>query len=94
MAIRGTWAIKVAEISMAIVKFKGNDVLTAGHLPSVGNLAPDFQLVAADLATKSLNGFVGKKKIITIHPSYDTGVCQKAAHAFNQKWRQEMMRSS
>jgi thiol peroxidase len=56
-----------------------------GHLPAIGSRAPDFQLVAADLSTKTLSDFAGKKKILTINPSYDTGVCQKAAHNFNEK---------
>jgi thiol peroxidase len=70
---------------MATTKFKGTDVHTTGNLPAKGSIAPDFQLVALDLATKSLGDFAGKKKIITINPSYDTGVCQKAAHNFNRK---------
>jgi thioredoxin-dependent peroxiredoxin len=70
---------------MATTKFKGTDVHTAGNLPAKGSTAPDFQLVATDLSTKTLGDFAGKKKIITINPSYDTGVCQKAAHNFNQK---------
>jgi len=70
---------------MATTKFKGTDVHTTGNLPAKGSIAPDFQLVAADLASKSLGDFAGKKKIITINPSYDTGVCQKTAHNFNQK---------
>lgn len=70
---------------MAITKFKGNDVHTVGNLPPVGSSAPDFRLVATDLSTKSLSDFTGKKKVLTINPSYDTGVCQKAAHNFNQK---------
>src|SRR5512142_2385426 len=70
---------------MATIKFKGNDAHTVGALPHVGTTAPDFRLVATDLSTKSLGDFTGKKKILTINPSYDTGVCQKAAHNFNQK---------
>lgn len=70
---------------MATTKFKGTDVHTVGNLPAVGSQAPDFQLVALDLSTKSLSDFAGKKKILTINPSYDTGVCQKAAHTFNEK---------
>jgi len=70
---------------MAKTKFKGSDVDTFGELPKVGSKAPDFQLVAADLSSKSLSDFSGKKKILTINPSYDTGVCQKTAHAFNEK---------
>jgi thiol peroxidase len=70
---------------MATTKFKGNDVHTVGELPKVGSKAPDFQLVAGDLSTKSLADFAGKKKILSINPSFDTGVCQKTAHAFNEK---------
>ena len=70
---------------MAKTKFKGSEVDTVSELPKVGSRAPDFQLVAADLSTKSLSDFAGKKKLLTINPSYDTGVCQKTAHAFNEK---------
>ncbi len=70
---------------MATTKFKGSDVHTVGNLPAVGSQAPDFQLVAADLSTKSLSDFAGKKKVLTINPSFDTGVCKKAAHHFNDK---------
>jgi len=70
---------------MAITKFKGNDVHTVGDLPKVGSKAPDFKLVAADLSTKSLGDYAGKKKILSINPSFDTGVCQKTAHTFNEK---------
>ncbi len=69
---------------MAITKFKGNDVHTVGDLPKVGSKAPDFKLVAADLSTKSLGDYAGKKKILSINPSFDTGVCQKTAHTFNE----------
>lgn len=70
---------------MAQVTFKGSAVTTSGNLPAVGTKAPDFRLVAADLSEKSLESFAGKKKILTINPSYDTGVCQKAARTFNQR---------
>jgi thiol peroxidase len=70
---------------MATTKFKGSEMQTVGELPKEGSQAPDFELVASDLSTKSLADFAGKKKILTINPSYDTGVCQKAAHAFNEK---------
>jgi thioredoxin-dependent peroxiredoxin len=70
---------------MATTKFKGNEVNTNGDLPKAGQKAPDFKLVAADLSEKSLSDFAGKKKVLTINPSYDTGVCQKTARAFNTK---------
>ena len=70
---------------MAKTAFKGTSVNTVGELPKVGSKAPDFELVAADLSTKTLASFTGKKKVLTINPSYDTGVCQAAARAFNQR---------
>ncbi|MCA9532716.1 MAG: thiol peroxidase [Myxococcales bacterium] len=70
---------------MANITFKGNSISTNGELPAVGSNAPDFTLVAADLSEKTLADFAGKTKILTINPSYDTGVCQATARAFNQK---------
>jgi thiol peroxidase len=68
---------------MATTKFKGNDVHTNGNLPAVGSKAPDFKLVGKDLSEKSLADFAGKKLVLTINPSYDTGVCQATARKFN-----------
>jgi thioredoxin-dependent peroxiredoxin len=70
---------------MAKTAFKGTQVTTVGELPKLGAKAPEFELVAADLSAKTLASFAGKKKVLTINPSYDTGVCQAAARAFNQR---------
>jgi thiol peroxidase len=70
---------------MAITAFKGTPVHTNGSLPRVGSAAPDFLLIGVDLTEKTLASFAGKKKILTINPSYDTPVCQAAARAFNQR---------
>jgi thiol peroxidase len=70
---------------MAKTAFKGSPVNTVGELPKPGAKAPDFELVGADLTTKTLASFAGKKKVLTINPSYDTGVCQAAARAFNKQ---------
>jgi thiol peroxidase len=70
---------------MANITFKGNPVSTNGELPKVGSKAPDFTMVAADLSEKSLADFAGKTKILTINPSYDTGVCQATVRAFNKQ---------
>jgi thiol peroxidase len=69
---------------MARVTFKGNPVNTNGALPAVGSQAPDFKLVASDLSEKSPKDFAGKKKVLTINPSFDTGVCQATARKFNE----------
>ncbi len=70
---------------MAATALKGNPVHTNGELPAVGTQAPAFTLVAGDLSEKSLGDFAGKKVVLTINPSYDTGVCQATARKFNQE---------
>jgi len=69
---------------MATTKFKGNDVHTNAELPAVGSKAPNFSLVAKDLSTKTLADFAGKKVVLSVNPSYDTGVCQATARSFNK----------
>lgn len=70
---------------MAITALKGTPVHTNRDLPAKGSTVPDFLLVASDLSEKTLADFAGKKKILTINPSYDTPVCQTAARTFNQR---------
>ncbi len=70
---------------MAEITFKGSPIHTNGELPAVGSSAPALTLVGADLKERTLADFAGKKKILTINPSYDTGVCQATARAFNTK---------
>jgi thiol peroxidase len=68
---------------MAVVTLGGNPVHTSGDLPAVGSVAPDFVLTRADLTDASLGDFSGKKKILNIVPSLDTGVCATSARTFN-----------
>lgn len=70
---------------MAQITFKGTTINTSGSLPAKGTQAPGFALVAADLSEKTLQDFSGKKKVLSINPSYDTGVCQSTARSFNQR---------
>jgi thiol peroxidase len=69
---------------MANITFQGNAVHTAGTLPQTGNELQNFNLVASDLSEKTLADFSGKKIILSIFPSIDTGVCQAAARKFNE----------
>lgn len=70
---------------MAATKFKGDEVHTNGTPPPEGSSAPAATLVGVDLQEKTLKDFSGKKKVLTINPSYDTAVCQAAARQFNEK---------
>ena len=70
---------------MTTVTFSGNPVQLKGALPTVGAAAPAFTLTAADLSDKTLADFAGKRKILNIFPSIDTGVCQQSVRTFNQR---------
>jgi len=70
---------------MAAITLQGNPCHTNGSLPAVGSKAPDFRLVDGDLADRSLADFAGKKKLISIVPSLDTGVCAKSTKIFNER---------
>ncbi len=70
---------------MATVTFEGNPFETVGTLPAVGSQAPDFTVVKADLSEVSLADFAGKRLILNIFPSIDTGVCATSVRTFNAK---------
>jgi len=69
---------------MAKITLRGNPVNTSGFLPAKGTKAPDFTLVRPDLSNLSLKELAGKKVILNISPSLDTGVCATAVRKFNQ----------
>jgi thiol peroxidase len=69
---------------MSNVKFKGNPIRVGGSFPKVGEQAPAFKLVAGDLSEKSLSDFAGKRKVLNIFPSIDTGVCAASVRHFNK----------
>lgn len=69
---------------MAEVKFKGTPAHTSGELPKVGSPAPDFKLTNGDLKDVTLADFKGKKKILSIAHSLDTGTCADATKRFNE----------
>jgi thioredoxin-dependent peroxiredoxin len=68
---------------MATTKLKGSTVTTNGELPKVGAKAPDFHLVDPDLNDVRLSDFKGKKKLLNIVPSLDTGICAMSTKKFN-----------
>lgn len=70
---------------MSQVTFKGTPVKVTGTLPSVGEKAPAFTLTADDLSEKTLGDFAGKKKVLNIFPSLDTGTCAMSVREFNKR---------
>lgn len=69
---------------MAKITLGGNTVTTLGELPKVGSKAPDFQLVAEDLSTKTLKDFQNEKLLLNIFPSVGTGICSASVREFNK----------
>ena len=70
---------------MANITLQGNAIHSLGDLPKEGSALKDFKLTGSDLNEKSLSDFEGKRKILNIFPSIDTGVCAASARAFNVK---------
>jgi thiol peroxidase len=70
---------------MASITLQGNPVQTSGQLPDKGSTAKNFTLVRNDLSEVSLENFAGKKKVLNIFPSVDTGTCATSVRKFNQE---------
>ena len=70
---------------MATVTLGGTTINTSGTIPAVGVKAPSFELVKDDLSTVTLNDFAGKRVVLNIFPSVDTGTCAASVRKFNEK---------
>lgn len=70
---------------MANITLAGNPIRTLGELPKIGEFAKEFTLVASDFSEKSLVDFRGKKLVLNLFPSIDTGICAASARKFNQE---------
>lgn len=69
---------------MAITAFRGTPVQTVGELPAVGETAPDFTFTGIDLGEVSSSELRGKRVVLNIFPSVDTGVCAASVRRFNE----------
>lgn len=54
-----------------------------GRKLQIGEAAPNFQLIANNFSTKTLDDYADKVKILSIVPSIDTRVCSAQTHRFN-----------
>jgi thiol peroxidase len=70
---------------MAKTALKGNPVNTSGELPERGSALPSFSLVKSDLSEAGPGDFKGKRLLLNIFPSLDTGVCATSVRKFNEK---------
>ncbi|WP_297007257.1 thiol peroxidase [uncultured Corynebacterium sp.] len=70
---------------MADTAFSGTPAHTVGDLPAVDTQAPAFTTVDTDLNDVSLSDFAGKRVVLNIFPSVDTGVCATSEREFNRR---------
>lgn len=70
---------------MAAITLGGNAINTIGNLPATGSSAPEFNLTKGDLSNATLADYTGKKVVLNIFPSIDTGTCAKSVRQFNEK---------
>lgn len=68
-----------------VVTMGGNPVTLVGTEVRVGDKAPDFTALKADLSPYSLSDVEDKVKIISVVPSLDTGVCELQTIRFNEE---------
>jgi len=69
---------------MAKITLKENAINTIGNLPLVNSKAINFELVKTDLSLLKLSDYLGKKVVLNIFPSVDTGVCAQSVRTFNK----------
>ena len=69
---------------MASITLGGNPIHTSGELPKVGSKLADFKLVKTDLSIASAGDFLGKRLVLNIFPSIDTGTCAASVRKFNE----------
>jgi thiol peroxidase len=70
---------------MSTVTLKGNAINTIGELPAVGSKISSFNLVKSDLSAYSSEELAGKKVVLNIFPSIDTGTCAASTRFFNKE---------
>ncbi|MEZ5980580.1 MAG: thiol peroxidase [Planctomycetota bacterium] len=68
-----------------LVTLRGNPVTLLGSPVSVGESAPDFVVVAADMGEKRLSDFRGRTVVLTTVPSVETKVCDTETRTFNER---------
>ena len=70
---------------MATTHFHGDPVSTVGELPAPGTEAPAFVLTGADLSDVTSQSLTGKRVVLNVFPSIDTGVCAASVREFNKR---------
>ncbi|OOF88591.1 lipid hydroperoxide peroxidase [Rodentibacter ratti] len=70
---------------MTTVTMMGNPIEIKGNFPQKGEKIDNLILTDKDLNDVTLENFSGKRKVLNIFPSIDTGVCATSVRVFNQR---------
>jgi thiol peroxidase len=68
-----------------VITFKGNPMTLVGPELNVGDTAPDFNAVGADLSPINLSTDAGKTRLVIAVPSLDTAVCSLETKKFSDR---------
>lgn len=69
---------------MATITLKGGEVHTSGDLPAIGSTLPEITLTGLDLQDFKISDHYGKRILLNIFPSIDTGICAMSVRKFNE----------
>ena len=70
---------------MTQVTMMGNPIEVSGNFPKKGEKVTALTLTNKELADVTLDAYAGKRKVLNIFPSIDTGVCATSVRKFNQQ---------
>ena len=70
---------------MSQVTMMGNPIEVVGNFPKQGEQVNGLTFTNKDLSDVTLADFAGKRKVLNIFPSIDTGVCATSVRTFNQR---------
>lgn len=73
------------EIRKGDVRLGRNPLDVRGSRLSIGEIAPNFDLIATNMSHRTLSDYDGKIKILSILPSLDTSVCDAQTRRFNEE---------
>lgn len=67
------------------VTLKGKPLVLSGHEVKVGQIAPDFKMLAIDLSEVRLSQSKGKVRLLSVEHSLDTPVCDLQTQRFEEE---------
>ena len=70
---------------MTQVTMMSNPIEVSGNFPKKGGKVTALTLTNKELADVTLDTYAGKRKVLNIFPSIDTGVCATSVRKFNQQ---------